>query len=79
MNRLFSHKAPGRVDNDSLENLVSAVDFAWMGSFEVILNQREVLEHRHIAVMLIGVRICRQESVVNRSVASEPLDLSGSY
>ena len=38
-----------------------------MGSFEVILNRREVIEHRHVEVMPIGVRIRRQESEVHRN------------
>ena len=56
-NRLCSHKARGRVDNDCLENLILAVDVASMGSFGVLVKQREVLEHRHVEVMFIGVRI----------------------
>ena len=37
-----------------------------MGSLKVSLNQPEELEHRHIEVMLISVRIFRQESLVER-------------
>ena len=37
-----------------------------MGSLEVIVNWREVLEHRHVEVMLVRVRIRRQEPVVDR-------------
>ena len=63
---LCSHKAQSCVDNDRLEDLVTAADFASMGSFEVIMDGREVLEHRYIEVMLIDVRIRRQEPVVDR-------------
>ena len=64
--RLCSHEARGRVDNDCLENLVMAVDVALIGTFEVVLNWREVLEHRHVEAMSIGVRIRRQEALVDR-------------
>ena len=37
-----------------------------MGSLEVGLYQREELEHRHIDMMLISVRICRQELQIDR-------------
>ena len=37
-----------------------------MGSFEVIMDWLEVLEHRYIAVMLVHVQIRRQELVVGR-------------
>ena len=36
------------------------------GSFEVVLNRHEVLEHWHVEVISIGVRIHRQESKVER-------------
>ena len=59
-NRLCSHKALDFVDNDCGENLVPAVDVASRGVFEAVVNRREVLEHRHVEVMLIGVPIRRQ-------------------
>ena len=65
-NRFSSHKARSRVDKDRLEDLVTAADLAWMGSFEVIMNRPEPLEHRHIEVVLVDVRIRRQELVVDR-------------
>ena len=65
-NRLCSRKARGRVGDDCLKNLVPAVDVASMGSFEVVRNRRELLEHRHFEVMSIGVRIHRQQPVVDR-------------
>ena len=37
-----------------------------MGSFEVVMNRREVLEERDVEVMPIDVRIRRQEPVVDR-------------
>ena len=37
-----------------------------MGSFEVILNRRQVLEHWHVELMSIGVPIRWQESQVDR-------------
>ena len=64
--RLCSHKAQSRVDIDSLRNLVTAVEIVSMGSLEVMMDRREVLEHRYIEVMLVEVRICRQEPVVDR-------------
>ena len=66
LHRFCSHKARGRVDNDRLEDLVTAAYPASMGSFEVVMDQREVLEKRHIEVMLIDVRIRQQELVVDR-------------
>ena len=36
------------------------------GSFEVVVNRPEVLEHRYVEVMSIGVQICWQESLVDR-------------
>ena len=65
-NRLCSHTARSRVDNDRLEDLVTAADLASMGSFEVIMDQGEVLDHRYIEVMLIHVGIRRREPVVHR-------------
>ena len=64
-NRFCSHKARSRVDNDRFKDLVSAADLASMGSFEVIMDRREVLEERDVKVVLIDVRLCRQRSVVN--------------
>ena len=58
LNRLRSHKARGRVDNDSVQKVVLSVYISSMGSLEVCLSRREVLEHRHIEVMLISFRIC---------------------
>ena len=43
-NRFCSHKARSRVDNDCFDDLVSAADLASMGSLEVIMNRRQVLE-----------------------------------
>ena len=65
-NRFCSHKARSRVDNDRLEDLVTAADLASMGSFEVVMDRREVLEKRDIKVMPIDVRIRRQHPAVNR-------------
>ena len=65
-NRLRSHKARRRVDNDRFEDLVSAADLASMGSLEVIMDQREVLEERDVEVVLVDVRRCRQKPVVDR-------------
>ena len=65
-NRLCSHKARSRVDNDRLEDSVTAADLASMGSFEVVMDRREVLEKRDMEVMPIDVRICQQEPVVHR-------------
>ena len=64
--RFCSHRARSRVDNDRLEDLVTAADLASMGSFEVIMDRRDVLEHRYIEVMSVDVRIHRQEPVVDR-------------
>ena len=66
LTRFCSHKARSRVDNDRLEDLVSAADLASMGSFEVVMDQRDVLEERNIEVMPIDVRIRRQEPMVDR-------------
>ena len=63
-NGLCIHKTGGRVDNDSVEDMVSPVYIPSMGSLEVSLNRREALDHRHIEVMVISVRIFRQEPLV---------------
>ena len=65
-NRFCSHKAQSRVDNHRFENLVTTADLASMGSFEVVMDGREVLEERHVEVMPIDVQICRQEPGVDR-------------
>ena len=65
-NRFCTNEAPGQVDNDRLEDLVTAADLASLGSFAVIMDRRDVLEHRYIQVMLVDVRIRRQKSVVGR-------------
>ena len=65
-NRFCSHKAPNCVDNDRFEDLVSAADLASMGSFDVVMDRREVLEERDIEVVPIDVRIRRQKLVVDR-------------
>ena len=65
-NRLCSHKARSLVDNDSVEGIISPMYILSMGSLEVGLNQREELEHRHIEVVFINVRIWRHEPVVER-------------
>ena len=65
-NHHCSHKAQSRVDNDRLEKLVTAVDIASMGSPEVIVDRREVLDQRYVEVMWVDVRIRRQEPVVDR-------------
>ena len=54
-NRFCSHKARDCVDNDRLEDLVSAADLASMGSLEVIMDRREVLEERDVEVVLVDV------------------------
>ena len=58
-NRFCCHKARSRVNNDCFEDLVSAPDLALMGSLEIIMDRREVLEERDVEVVLIGVRLCR--------------------
>ena len=65
-NRFCSHKARSCVDNDCLEDPVTAADLASMGSFEVVMDWREVLEERDVKVMPIHVRIRRQKPVVDR-------------
>ena len=64
-NRFCCHKARSRVNNDRFEDLLSAADLASMGSLEVIMDWREVLEERDVEVMLIGVLLCRQKLVVD--------------
>ena len=64
-NRFCSQKARSRVNNDRFEDLVSAADLASMGSLEVTMDRREVLEERNLGVMLIDVRLCRQNPVIN--------------
>ena len=54
-NRFCSHKAQSRVDNDRLEDLVTAADLASKGSFEVVMDRREVLEERDVEMMPIDV------------------------
>ena len=49
-----------------LEDSVTAADLPLMGSFEVIMDRREVLEHRYIEVVLVDVSIRRQEPLVER-------------
>ena len=75
-NRFCCHKAGRRVNNDPFEDLVSAADLASMGSLEIIIDRREVLEERGVEVVLIGVQLCRQNrwsmgSWWNRSLAGE--------
>ena len=65
-NRFCSHKARSRVDNDRFEDLVTAADLASMGSFEVLMDRREVLEERNVEVVPTDARIRRQKQVVNR-------------
>ena len=52
-----SHKARSCVDNDCLKDLVTATDLVSMGSFEVIMDRREVTEHGYIEVMSVHVPI----------------------
>ena len=66
LNRFCSHKARSRVDNDRLEDLVTAADLASMGSFEVVMDRREVLEEPDVEAVPIDVRIRQQEPVVDR-------------
>ena len=66
LKRFCSHKARSRVDNDRSDDLVSAADLASMGSFEVVMDRREVLEERDVEVVPIEVRISRQKPVVDR-------------
>ena len=64
-NRFCCHKARSRVNNDRFTDLVSAADLASMGSLEIIMDRRQVLEERDVEVVLIGVRLCRQKPVVD--------------
>ena len=64
-NRFCCHKARSRVNNDRFEDLVSAADLASMGSLEIIMDRREVLEERDVEVVLIGVRLCRHKPVID--------------
>ena len=64
-NRFCSHKARSRVNNDCFEDLASAADLASMCSLEIIMDRCEVLEEPDVEVVLIGVRLCRQELVVD--------------
>ena len=45
-NHFCCHKARSRVNNDRFEDLVSAGDLASMGSLEIIMDRREVVEER---------------------------------
>ena len=56
-NRFCSHQARSRVDNDRFEDLVTEADLASMGSFEAVMDQREVLEERDVQVVSVDVRI----------------------
>ena len=56
-NRLCSDKTRGLVNNHGVKDMVSPVYILSMGSLEVSLNRREELEHRHIKVVLISVRM----------------------
>ena len=64
--RFCGHKARSRVNNDRFEDLVSAADLAFMGSFEVVMDRREVLEEPDVEVVLIDVAIRRQTPVLDR-------------
>ena len=66
LNRFCSQKARSRVNNDRFEDLVSAADLASMGSLEVVMDWREVLEERDVEVVPIDVRIWREKLVVDR-------------
>ena len=55
-NRFCTHKARSCVNNDRFEDLVLAADLASMGSLEIIIDRREVLEERDVKVVLIGLR-----------------------
>ena len=63
--RFCCHKARSCVNNDRFEDLVSAADLALIGSLQIIMDRREVLEERDVEVVLIGVRLCWQKPVVN--------------
>ena len=64
-NRFCCHKARSRVNNDRFEDCVSAADLVSMGSLEITMDRREVLEERDVEVVLIGIRLCRQKPVVD--------------
>ena len=65
-NQFCSHKARSCVDNDRFEDLVSAAYLPSMGSLEVVMDRREVLEEIDVEVVQIEVLICRQKPVVDR-------------
>ena len=65
MQRLHSHKARSRVNNDRFEDLVSAADLASMCSLKVIMDRCEVVEERDVEVVLIGVRLHRRKPVID--------------
>ena len=65
LRRIRCHKAQSRLNNDRFEDLVSTADLASMGSLEIIMDRREVLEERDVEVVLRGVRLCRQKLVVD--------------
>ena len=48
-----------------LQSQGSVGDLASMGSLEVIMDRREVLEERDVEVVLIDVRLCQQKPVVD--------------
>ena len=65
-NRFCSPKIRSCVDYDRFEDLVSAGDLASMGSFEIVMDRREVLEERAVKVVPIDVRIRWRKPVVHR-------------
>ena len=65
-NHFCSHKSRSLVDDDHFKDLVSPADLALMGSLEVIMDGREVLEDRDVEVVLVDVRLCQQKPVVDR-------------
>ena len=73
LNRLCRHKAPGCVDNDSVEGMISAVYILSKGRLEVCLRRRKQLEHGHIEVMLINVPSRQQEPAELLDSSSSPL------
>ena len=62
----FIHTVDVRCFLSRFEDLVSAADLASMGSLEVIMDRREVLEERDVETVLIDVRLCRQKPVVDK-------------
>ena len=66
LNHFCSQKARSRVNNDRFEDLVSAADLASIGSLQVIMDRRELLEERDVEEVLVDVQICRQKPVVAR-------------